>query len=1004
MSEILTDSQTIDAEIMRLGEQLWARVRGQVPSVFDKGYWQGKILEWAMRDPSFKIDMFRFVDVLPTLVETEQVSQHVREYLLKPGRELPTLVGAALKMASGGITAGLAARAIRSNVTSLAERFIVGSNHRQAFPALRKLYDEGFAFTVDLLGEAVLSDAEAASYAQSYVNLINSLSVEVSGWPLGESTDRNHLGPIPRANVSVKISAMSPHIDAVDPTGSVERLMRRVLPIFLSAKEHGVFLNVDLEQWAIHGITYDLWERLLEQPQLRGWPHVGIVVQAYLKSAEADLRQIIELARRRAVPITVRLVKGAYWDHEVVTSGLYGYPCPVLTDKAATDAQYERLTEIMFQNIEHVLPAIGSHNLRSLTHAMVLARRMHVPANAYEIQMLYGMAEPERAALRAMGQRVRIYAPIGELLPGMAYLVRRLLENTANSSFLRLSHHEGTDIHELLAAPRPAAAESDGDKGSFSIRRRTRMRAGDLTAPFDNCSHADFTDLLVHDSFEQAVRRVQESLPVNVPVVVAGQKRDQRKIHERECPSEPSTIVARVALATRADAEEAIHVAYDAWPAWRDQPLEERAMLLDRLADKLQADRFDLAAVQCFEVGKPWREADADVAEAIDFCRYYARQALVELGHRKLDDMAGEDNEMWYEGRGPAVIIAPWNFPLAILTGMATAAAVAGNTIILKPAGQSSAIGYGLYEHMIAAGFDPRVVQFVPGEGREIGTVLVQHPLVAQIAFTGSKEVGLAIIERSARVQPGQPQMKRVVCEMGGKNAIIVDDDADLDEAVAGIMKSAFGFAGQKCSACSRVIGVRSAYEPFVKRLIEACRSIHIAPGHDPSCQLNPVIDRAACEKLRSIIASPDSGADALFVGKAPDGGYYVPPAVFRVADMSHRFMQEEFFGPILTLMQADSFERALELANHCEFKLTGAVYSRSPQNLELARRRFRVGNLYLNRGSTGAMVYRHPFGGFGMSGIGTKAGGPNYLLQFADPRSVSENTMRRGMTPELES
>jgi RHH-type proline utilization regulon transcriptional repressor/proline dehydrogenase/delta 1-pyrroline-5-carboxylate dehydrogenase len=359
---------------------------------------------------------------------------------------------------------------------------------------------------------------------------------------------------------------------------------------------------------------------------------------------------------------------------------------------------------------------------------------------------------------------------------------------------------------------------------------------------------------------------------------------------------------------------------------------------------------------------------------------------------------------MWYEGRGPALIIAPWNFPLAILTGMATAAAVAGNTIILKPAGQSSAIGYGLYERMIAAGFDQRVVQFVPGEGREIGGALVEHPLVAQIAFTGSKEVGLSIIERSARVQPGQPEVKRVVCEMGGKNAIIVDDDADLDEAIVGIVRSAFGFAGQKCSACSRVIVVGSAYDSFVARLLEACRSIHMAPGHDVACQLNPVIDRAACEKLRGIIANPDPDATCLFVGPTRDGGYFVPPAVFRVDDVNHRFMQEEFFGPILTVMRADNFERAIELANQCEFKLTGAVYSRSPHNLEVARRRFRVGNLYLNRGSTGAMVERQPFGGFGMSGVGTKAGGPGYLLHFANPRSVTENTMRRGMTPELES
>jgi RHH-type proline utilization regulon transcriptional repressor/proline dehydrogenase/delta 1-pyrroline-5-carboxylate dehydrogenase len=1000
MPETATNPRTLDAEIMQLGAELWDRIRGEVPGVFDKGYWQGKILEWAMRDPSFKVDMFRFVDVLPTLVETEQVSQHVREYLLKPGRELPTLVGAALKMASGGLAAGLAARSIRSNVTSLAERFIVGKNAREALPVLRKLYDGGFAFTVDLLGEAVLSNSEADAYAARYLDLIDNLCGEVSRWPADELIDRNHLGPIPRTNVSVKISAMAPQLDAVDPSGSVERLVDRVLPLFLRAQERGVFLNVDLEQWSIHGITYDLFERLLEHPKLRTWPHVGIVVQAYLRSAESDLHRLIALARRRGAPITVRLVKGAYWDHEVVISGQYGYPCPVFTDKAATDVQYEKLTRVLFENMPHVLPAIGSHNLRSLTHAIVLARQMKVPSNAFEVQMLYGMAEPERAALRSMGHRVRLYAPIGDMLPGMAYLVRRLLENTANSSFLRLSHHDGADIHRLLAAPRAA---SDG-AGAASNGREARAQSEDLTTPFANCPHTDFTDVSLQRSFGEAVARLRASLPIRVPVVVNGKRHEDRKVHERECPSDPSLVVSRVSLATREDATAAIEGAYAAWPAWRERTIDERALLLEQLANRMEANRFDMASLQCFEVGKPWREADADVAEAIDFCRYYARQALVELRARKLGSIAGEDNVMWYEGRGPSVIIAPWNFPLAILCGMATAALVAGNPIVLKPAGQSAAIGFGLYQHMIEAGFEPGVVQFVPGEGREIGGVLVEHPLVAQIAFTGSKEVGLSIIERASRVQPGQPQVKRVVCEMGGKNAIIVDDDADLDEAIQGIVKSAFGFAGQKCSACSRVIVVGSAYEPFVARLVEACRTIYLGPGYDPACQLNPVIDRAACQKLRGVIERPDAGATPLFVGTAPDSGYYVPPAVFRVQDVKHRFMQEEFFGPIVTLMHANDFERALELANDCEFKLTGAVYSRSPSHLDAARSRFRVGNLYLNRGSTGALVYRQPFGGFGMSGIGSKAGGPDYLLHFAEPRSVTENTMRRGMTPELES
>ncbi len=529
------------------------------------------------------------------------------------------------------------------------------------------------------------------------------------------------------------------------------------------------------------------------------------------------------------------------------------------------------------------------------------------------------------------------------------------------------------------------------------------MKFDVLKTPFENCPHADFVDKTVREAFAKSLEKLRASLPLKVPVVVSGQKRFEGRTRLRYCPSQKDWHIATVTLATREDVDNALSSAARAWASWRDLPVEERALLLDKLADRMQAERFDLAALQTLEVGKPWREADADVAEAIDFCRYYARQALIELAPRPQGNVWGERNTLWYEGRGVAAIIAPWNFPLAILTGMSTAALVAGNTALIKPAGQSSAIGYGLYERMIEVGFPPDVVHFVPGAGSEIGDHIVEHPLIAMIAFTGSKEVGLSLIKKAGDTKPGQAQVKKVVCEMGGKNAIIVDDDADLDEAVAGVMKSAFGYAGQKCSACSRVITVGRVHEPFVKRLIEACRSLRIAPAHEPACQLGPVIDEAAYKRLNGVIANPGDGATPLYVGKPPsDDGFFVAPALFAVQDAKHPMMQEEFFGPILAIYRAKDFDEALEVAVSTEFALTGGVFSRSPSHLEEAKKRFRVGNLYLNRGCTGALVERQPFGGFGMSGIGTKAGGPYYLLNFADPRCVTENTMRHGFTPDV--
>jgi RHH-type transcriptional regulator, proline utilization regulon repressor / proline dehydrogenase / delta 1-pyrroline-5-carboxylate dehydrogenase len=320
----------------------------------------------------------------------------------------------------------------------------------------------------------------------------------------------------------------------------------------------------------------------------------------------------------------------------------------------------------------------------------------------------------------------------------------------------------------------------------------------------------------------------------------------------------------------------------------------------------------------------------------------------------------------------------------------------------MKPAEQSSAMAYLLYQAMLAAGYPPDVVHFLPGAGEDVGARLVAHPLTAQIAFTGSLQVGSSILREAALIRPGQRHMKRVICETGGKNAIIVDDDADLDEAVAGVLRSAFGYAGQKCSACSRVIVVGEAHGPFMERLVEAAKCLRIRSAENPACDVPPVIDAEAQARLDKAAAEAGPGARLLFRGEAPPGGRFVAPAIFAISDPSHRFLQDELFGPILAAVKAETFEEALAMAMMSPFALTGAVFTRSPSHLEAAREKFRVGNLYINRGSTGALVDRQPFGGFGLSGLGTKAGGPGYLLNFVDPYCVTENTMRHGFAPEI--
>jgi RHH-type proline utilization regulon transcriptional repressor/proline dehydrogenase/delta 1-pyrroline-5-carboxylate dehydrogenase len=524
------------------------------------------------------------------------------------------------------------------------------------------------------------------------------------------------------------------------------------------------------------------------------------------------------------------------------------------------------------------------------------------------------------------------------------------------------------------------------------------------TAPsaFANEPLTDFSREANQQAMREALDRVAQRLGQFYPLVIGGNPVQTAQPLDVRNPSHASQLVGRCGRATTSDAERAVLAAKAAFLRWRDTPVEERADYLIRAAVILRRRRFELAAWEVYESGKQWREADADVAESIDYLEYYAREMrrLASPQHR---DVPGEQNTYFYEPRGVAVVVAPWNFPMAILCGMTSAALVAGNTVVMKPAEQSSVIAAHLMQVFQEAGLPTGVVNYLPGIGEEIGPVLVGHPDTAVIAFTGSRSVGLLIGRQAAETWTGQDHIKRVITELGGKNAIIVDEDADLDEAVHGVTISAFGYQGQKCSACSRVIALEAIHDVFLNRLIEATRSLRIAPAEDPGSTIGPLIDEAARRRVLEAIERGKQEARLVYAGDPgplTQEGYYVGPHVFAEVPPASPLAQEEIFGPVLAVLKARDLDQALDIANGTSYALTGGVYSRSPQNIARVKREFRVGNLYINRKITGALVDRQPFGGFKMSGIGSKAGGPDYLLQFLLPRTITENTMRRGFAP----
>ncbi|HEX8775952.1 MAG TPA: L-glutamate gamma-semialdehyde dehydrogenase [Pyrinomonadaceae bacterium] len=504
-----------------------------------------------------------------------------------------------------------------------------------------------------------------------------------------------------------------------------------------------------------------------------------------------------------------------------------------------------------------------------------------------------------------------------------------------------------------------------------------------------------FTDFSREENAEQmraAIEKVKGQLGRDYPLVIGGERIMTGRTLESFNPANKTEVVGRFQKATEQLARHAVENANETFATWRNVPARERADLLTRVAALLRERKHEMSAWMIFEVGKTWAEADGDTAEAIDFCEFYAREMLRYAGEQPLTKIEGEENRLEYIPLGVGVVIPPWNFPLAIMAGMTVASVVTGNTVVLKPSSDAPTIAYKFFELLEEAGLPPGVVNFMTGSGAEVGDVVVDHPLTRYVAFTGSKEIGLRINERAAKVQKGQIWIKRVVAEMGGKDAIIVDSDTDLDVAATGVVQSAFGFQGQKCSACSRAIIHTDVYDSMLEKISERTAEIKVGDPTEQASMMSAVINQKAFKTINEYIEKGKAEGGRVIAGGGADGerGFFIEPTVIADVRPGSTIEQEEIFGPVLAVIRAQDFDDALRIANDTEYGLTGAVYTNDEEKLERARREFHVGNLYLNRKCTGALVGVHPFGGFNMSGTDSKAGGHDYLGLFMQAKVTS--------------
>ena len=955
-------SERVEARTQELGRALLAAAGEYRPGVAERI--EDWLLTHAVADETFRSRLLRYMDVLASLdydSSGSEAKRLAREYFGDEFPDLPRPLRWLLRVARNEhLPAPVVGETAERAAELFARRFITPPGVETIGRTLGYLGSHARYPAFDLLGEAVLSDDEAEAYASRYLELIAQLAEDPAA---GAET----IGGAAMLQVSVKLSSLTAHFSPVDPAGTLERVRPAFEAICHAARDAGVGITVDMEQYEYRDLTWDVFRSVLGSGSiLEDWPHAGIVVQGYLRDALAHTEEVIAFAGARGTPFLVRLVKGAYWDYETIIADANRWTSPVHLEKAATDATFEAAAERFIAAHPAVRLAIGSHNARSHAVAEALAEEAGLPTRTLEHQTLFRTYEGMSRGLIEMGWVARDYVPVGELIPGMAYLVRRVLENSSQAGFL-LQSRSGVNVDELLAAPAPADVPSTATSDTTTV-----------PPAFERAPAARWFDAAFRDAFEAALDATRARFGEHAAIEAGGAPLEAESTAAIRSPSEPGgPAIGTVDFTSRATAEQAIAVARAGQPAWAATAVSARARILRHASELLELRHHEFAAWIVHEGGRDRGDAFAEVEEAIDYLRYYAAEAE-RLFAARGDSIAP---------RGVVGVIPPWNFPLAIPCGMTVAALAAGNAAILKPAEQTPLIASRLVALLHEAGVPREALLYLPGRGEVAGAALAESPEVAMIAFTGSRAVGTLLHELTANVRLADGGQKALVAEMGGKNPVLVFADADLDEATEGVLRSAFGHANQKCSAASRVLIEAPIFERLRDRLVAAASSLEVGPATSAATQVNPVIDAEAHDRLETAARTARDECEVLLDRfDRPSGGLEYGPLILELPAArlaSARTATEELFGPILVLTPFEDEAEGVRLANDSAYGLTAGVFSRSPATIERVTSALEAGNVYVNRVTTGARAGVEPFGGTKMSGTGPKAGGPEYLAAF---------------------
>ncbi|HET8726049.1 MAG TPA: bifunctional proline dehydrogenase/L-glutamate gamma-semialdehyde dehydrogenase PutA [Alphaproteobacteria bacterium] len=866
----------------------------------------------------------------------------------------------------------------------LGRQFVMGRTIEEALDRAEGPEAKGYRYSYDMLGEAARTHKDAERYFNAYQKAIDAIGKRSAG-----------RGPVKGPGISVKLSALHPRYEAARREEAIALLSERLKALALRARKHDIGFTVDAEEADRLDLSLDIIERVFGDPDLNGWEGFGLAVQAYQKRTYTLIDWLADLSRRHGRRLMVRLVKGAYWDTEVKVAqerGLSGYP--VFTRKASTDVSYLACARKLLDRRDLFYPQFATHNAHTLAYVLELAGGHQ----GFEFQRLHGMGEPLYDQIVGPDLPCRVYAPVGGHEDLLAYLVRRLLENGANTSFVNRLQDEEVPVEAIVEDPVTKVA-------ALPSKPHPRIPLPvDLFQPDRaNSRGIDFSDPTTLRPELDAMERASEGQWSAGPMV--GDRKTNRPAEPVFDPSDRSRRIGGVVEATVEDAERALDLAHKAARAWNSRGGSYRAAILDRMADLMEQHRAELMAMAVREAGKTLPDALAEVREAIDFCRYYAARAREDFnGAKLLVGPTGEENTLSLQGRGVFVCISPWNFPLAIFTGQVAAALVAGNAVIAKPAEQTPLIAAKAVRLFHEAGVPADVLHLLPGDGTVIGGRLVADPRVAGIAFTGSTDTA-RIINRALADRPGP--IVPFIAETGGQNAMIVDSTALPEQVVADVVTSAFQSAGQRCSAL-RVLYVQDGIADRLITMLQGyAETLRIGDPALLATDVGPVIDeeaRAMLEAHAARIGREGKERIALALGEECSRGCFFAPRAYEIGGIEQ--LDKEIFGPILHIVRysAGRLDKVLDAIEATGYGLTLGVHTRIERTAQQVYRRLGVGNTYVNRNMIGAVVGVQPFGGQGLSGTGPKAGGPHYLHRFATERVLTVNTTAAGGNASLVS